>query len=127
MKNLKNQIKIIETFNGYPIILYREAKEPNRKQINNYFDFLTELIMDKQFHIIIDLTEAKPPNADVRNAVKNRFLQLEDYILSYQVYVGSNFLLKIAVKFIGSSMGINNFKLVSTIEEAIDNISDESK
>ena len=116
--DLSNNIYIVSESPDKLIIVFREPKNTNKDQINEYFDYLTQLSNNKKFHLIIDLSQTKPPSSEVRATLKQRFQILESNILSYQVYVGNNLLLKIAVKFVGASIGLQNFKLVNSIEEA---------
>ena len=56
--------------------------------------------------------------AEIRAILIERFKAIESRIISYNVYVGKNFLLKVAVKFVGASIGLGSFKLHSSIEAA---------
>lgn len=71
-----------------------------------FFDYLEKIVQDNDFHLIIDLTKTRPPNVVVRNALRKRFKMIDHQILSYNICVGNNFLLKTAAKFVIRSIGI---------------------
>lgn len=75
--------------------------------------------------MIIDLSDTKPPSAELRATLKSRFEKLNDKIKSYHVYIGSNILLKIAVQFVGASIGLRNFKTHNSIEKALNYINEK--
>lgn len=121
--NPKDFIKIHENNVDDPlVIIYKEAPNTSKPQVNDFMDYLEEISKKKDFHIIIDLSDTKPPSADVRATLKLRFEKLNHKIISYQVYIGTNILLKIAAKFVGASLGLRNFITQDSIELAIDHI-----
>ena len=66
---------------------------------------------------------------EIRAVLRDRFKAMESRIISYHVYVGKNFLLKVAVKFVGASIGLGSFKLHNSIDQAkkyIDEIGSKS-
>ena len=124
MKPLNKSIYILETVNDEHIVVYHESSNSTVNQINEYFDFLTQLTAGKKFHIIVDLTQSSLPSADVRDLLRSRFNLLEDIILSYNVVVGNNILIKVAVKFVAASLGLQNmtaYKSIIKAKEAIEN------
>ena len=124
MKPLNKSIYILETVNDENIVVYHESSKSTVNQINEYFDFLTQLTAGKKFHIIVDLTQSALPSADVRDILRSRFNLLEDIILSYNVVVGNNILIKVAVKFVAASLGLQNmtaYKSIIKAREAIVN------
>ena len=116
----------LEEIDGLLVIVYKEVENTTVNQIHEYFDYLTKFSDGKKFHLIIDLSRAKPPSAEVRAALKLRFKLLEEKVVSYHVFVGVNILLKIAVKFVGASIGLENFKLCNSIEQAHERIKSAS-
>ena len=101
------------------VVVYKEAKKTSVPQIEEYFEYLASIVTNKQFHYIIDLSNTNPPTAEVRNCVKGKFKAFDTQILSYSVIIGDNFLLKIALKFVGASLGLKNFKTYKSITAAI--------
>lgn len=108
------------------IIVYREADKPKTDQVVNFFDYLDELADKRKFHMIIDLSRASAPSAAVRHEFKKRFKALEDRVESYSIFFGKNFLLKITAKFVGASIGLENFKTRSSIQNAIEHIANNA-
>ena len=122
MNDLNNDIFFLPTKNQERIIVYIEAEIQSKEQINIYFDYLENLANKQPFHYIIDLSNAGFPSTEVRNQVKLRLKLLLHLTLSYSVYVGKNILMKVAIKFVGASIGLNKFKVFNSIEDAHQNI-----
>jgi len=101
------------------VIVYQEAKKTSTPQIEEYFEYLVTIVKNEQFHYIIDLSNTNPPTAEVRNCVKEKLKAFDNQILSYSVIIGHNFLLKIALKFVGASLGLKDFKTYNSITSAI--------
>lgn len=121
--NPKDYIHIYDTeASSYKTIVYKEAPITSVNQIDDFFDYLEELSANQNFHIIIDLSDTNLPSAEVRSTLKNRFEKLNNKIMSYHVYIGPNFLLKIAVRYVGASLGLRDFKVHNSIENALDYI-----
>ena len=115
--NIEEQIYILQNDSAL-IIVYTEAPNTSIDQVNLYFDYLTEIAKNRKFHVILDLTKTSRPSAEIRSCLKNRFKRLEEDIISYHVIVGTNIFIKIAVKFIGSSIGLRFFKISNSKEAA---------
>jgi hypothetical protein len=122
MKKIANSISLMPTNGGQKIVLYIEAVTPSFDQVNSYFDYLEELINEQKYHIIIDLSKSDIPCLEVRQLLKKRFKKIKEFTLSYNVYVGTNGFIKIAVKFIAAAVGIKEFRLFNSIEDAHQNI-----
>lgn len=119
-------IYIAKTHQNIPIIIYQELKSPSIESINLFFDYVEKLTNKNKFYFIVDLSHAEPPNAEIRALLKNRYKMLEDYIITTHVYIGTNFLLKIAVKFLAASIGIHEFKISKSIPTSIELIVNEN-
>ena len=109
------------------IIVYREADKPNTDQVISFFDYVNELADGREFHMILNLSKASPPSSAVRHEFKKGFKDLSKYVKSFSIYFGKNFLLKITAKFVGASIGLENYRSVNSIEEAIDYINSNGK
>jgi hypothetical protein len=120
MSKPTNNIYLIES--DKLILVYKEVKSPEKNQINTYFDYVEELVKGRKFHLIIDLSDCKHPSAKVRDEIKNKYKDIAHLIESYSVYIGNNRLLRIAIRFIGPSIGIKSYKKYDTIPEAINHI-----
>lgn len=101
------------------IIVYREAEKPETAQAIRFFDYVNELANGKRFHMVLDLSQASPPSAAVRQEFKKGFGGLDKFVKSYSIFFGKNFLLKITAKFVGSSIGLQNYKTYGSVEKAI--------
>ncbi|PHS10052.1 MAG: hypothetical protein COA88_03210 [Kordia sp.] len=119
MHNVHKNIRLLESTTTYPIVLYIEAKKNSIAQITEYFRYVDKLIDGHKFHYIIDLSDTNPPSTEVRILLKKKLQDLDSKIVSYSVIIGSNYLLKIALKFVGSSVGLINFKTYKSVEDAV--------
>jgi hypothetical protein len=102
------------------IIVYREADHPETAQVIKFFDYVSELAEGRKFHMILNLSQASPPSSSVRHEFKKGFTNLKPRVKSFSIFFGKNFLLKITAKFVGSSIGLENYRACKSIEEGID-------
>ncbi len=102
------------------IIVYREADHPETGQVIKFFDYVTELSQGKRFHMILNLSKASPPSSAVRHEFKKGFSNLKPHVESFSIFFGKNFLLKITAKFVGASIGLENYRTAKSIDEAIE-------
>lgn len=123
--NPSESIEIIDSHKDIPIIIVNEPPKPTVETVRNNWKYIQTLTEGKKFHLINDISQAPPPKADVRHAVKDTFAEMKPYLLSSQVYVGESFLLRIALKFIAVSMGMKNFNVTASIDTAISKIKNE--
>jgi hypothetical protein len=105
------------------IIVYREADKPNTEQVISFFDYVNELAQGREFDMILNLSKASPPSSAVRHEFKKGFKGLDRFVKSYTIFFGKNFLLKITAKFVGSSIGLENYSSCNSIEQAIEDLS----
>jgi hypothetical protein len=85
---------------------------------------LTELIQDlDNFSLLVDLTNSKPPNAQVRQSLRKVFGPLKNQeqenqgLIKISVFTGRNFLINVAAKFVMGGLGLP-FSVHSTQCEA---------
>jgi len=97
-------VRIIDWHEGVPIVLFTEVAEPNQKSIKESWQQARDLAKNGPIHIIADISHVKPPSAEVRAAIKKEYMKLKPQMLSNQMYVGKNFLIKIALKFLAASI-----------------------
>ena len=121
----EENVYIIEHINDIPIIIYKEIQNTTIDDIEYFFNYLNKISNNKKFNLIIDLSAASPPNAELRAYIKSRFDKINHLIISVNIFVGSNFLLKIAAKFIGASIGFKNLNIHSSIDKALYYIKNE--
>ena len=116
MIDIEKYIYIIESDDL--VINVKETKTTTVNQVNKYFDYIEELSKNNSFTIIIDLSDATPPNAEIRYEIQNRFKPIKHLIKSYKIVVGPNFLIQIAAKFTMASLGLKKYEIYSTLEKA---------
>lgn len=116
MIDVKKYIYIIESDDL--VINVKETKTTTVNQVNKYFDYIEELSKNNSFTIIIDLSDAAPPNAEIRYEIQNRFKPIKHLIKSYKIVVGTNFLIQIAAKFTMASFGLKKYEIYSNLEKA---------
>ena len=118
-------VEIIDWHKEQPIVLFKETADPTIESIQESWQLLRNLTKGKQFHIIADLSKVSPPPAFVRKGIKRQYLKVKPDILSTQMFIGKNGLLKIALKFLAASMGLKNFEMTNSIESAVERIKNE--
>jgi hypothetical protein len=82
------------------ILVHKENKTTTVELINSCFDQFENLSGGENFHLIVDLSDAKPPLLEIRHLIKLRYKKIEPLIRSLNIYVGSNWLIRIAVQFV---------------------------
>ena len=124
--NLKDHIYVYKNHSASSmIVIYKEARVIAPTQIHQFMDYLEELVEDNDFYIIIDLSNAKPPNAECRATLKERFSEVQNRVRAYHFHVGNNFLLKISIRFVGASLGVYEYKTHHSIKSAVRAIEEE--
>lgn len=124
-ENITDHIYFHESSDKYLILVYTEASKTSVNQINDYFDCIEKISDGRQFHMVADLSDTNLPNPGVREAIKNRFVSINKQIISHQTYIGNNPLLRIALKFVSSAVGLPNTRPVKSMEHAFKRIHDE--
>lgn len=118
-------IYIVDTHNEIPIVLFKELDKTTVESVDFHWDYITEITNGKAFYLIVDLSEATPPSAEVRFALKKRYMDIMDSIIYTNVVVGKNFLLKIVVRLVAATIGAENYNITSNIKLAIENITNK--
>lgn len=118
-------IYIVDTHNEIPIILFKELDKTTPESVELHWDYITEIANGKAFYLIIDLSEATPPSAEVRFALKKRYTEIKDLVIYTNVVVGNNFLLKIVTRFVAAIIGAKNYNITSNIKLAMENITNK--
>ena len=120
-----DHVYIHKSTSDHLIIVHTEALQTSVNQIDEYFDRVIELSDGRNFHMVADISDTNLPNPEVREAIKLRFSQINDQIISHHTFIGKNRLLRIALKFVSHAVGLPKTKPVSSIEEAFKKISNE--
>lgn len=118
-------IYIVDTHNEIPIVLFKELDKTTAESVDLHWDYITEIANGKAFYLIVDLSEATPPSAEVRFALKKRYMDIMDSIIYTNVVVGKNFLLKIVVRLVAATIGAKDYNITSNIKLAIENITNK--
>jgi hypothetical protein len=101
------------------LIMYFEVPVPSPFQIRLFGKKLDELTANlKQYDLLVDLTHAKPPGAEVREALKEMFGK-QPKCRKVGVFTGRNFMLNVAARFVLGSVGLKDFTVSKTLEEAL--------
>jgi hypothetical protein len=87
------------------VLMYHEMPVPSLFQVKIFRERLDALSADMtEFDMVIDLTIAKPPNAEVREALRTLFTMPK--LRRVAVFTGRNFMLNVAARFVLGAMGI---------------------
>jgi len=114
----EKRVNIVSVQNGERIIECLEINKASEESINVFWERVEELVDGNPFHFIVDLSQAEPPNAIIRAALHERYNRVSDKCVSTQAIIKNNILLKIAAKFVMSSIGVKNFRTAKNFEEA---------
>ncbi|NRA12317.1 MAG: hypothetical protein HRT57_10220, partial [Crocinitomicaceae bacterium] len=106
------------------IIIYIEAAQTTVNQTNEFFDHLKKLVIGRSFHMVVDLTGTGLPKTG-GYAINVNMKDVKEQILSHHAYIGKNVLMKVALKFVASAIGLQKTKAVNSIDHAIKLIKDE--
>ena len=126
MNLAKERVKIIGWEQEYPIILLKEIEEQTVETTNLLWDEVEHLANNKSFYLIADLSESAPPRFEVKLAAKERYKKLGSAVLFLYIYVGDKTLLRIAVKFIASTLKTKKYKLIEDIPAGLKMIKNNS-
>jgi hypothetical protein len=80
------------------------------------------------YDLLIDLIETNPPpNAQIRERLKQVFSG-QKKLRRAAVFTGKNFMLNVAAKFVlGGSIGLKNFSVHQTIEQAVERLRHDAR
>jgi hypothetical protein len=108
----------IQPFAG-DVIFYRELPVQSLFHLDLFEERLREMTRRMpMFALLIDLTEAEFPSAEIRTRLKKMFLALPN-LRAVAVFTGRNFLINTAAKYVLSGPGMKPFSVHRTQEEAI--------
>jgi hypothetical protein len=101
------------------VILYREMPVQSPFHLDLFQEELVRLAKTlPAIALLIDLTEAKPPNARTRERLREIFRGLTN-LRAAAVFTERNFVLNIAAKFVLSGLGLRSYTIHTTREEAL--------
>jgi hypothetical protein len=91
---------------GDNLLMYQEVPVPSLYQVGLFREWIDALSADMtHYDLVVDLTAAKPPNAEVREALRKLFTT-QPKLKHVAVFTGRNFLLNVAARFVLGSMGL---------------------
>ncbi|MAF90267.1 MAG: hypothetical protein VX583_13255 [Bdellovibrionota bacterium] len=100
----------IQLCDGY--IHYTEKKDPSHEEIESSFNYLQALIHEFGItKILVDISDSNKPNAELRDLLKRKWLELQDQLEQVAVVTGENVLLNTTAKFIIRGIGLKGFSL----------------
>jgi hypothetical protein len=103
------------------ILLIREMPVQSPFSVHLMYDRIETLSQDwDSFAYVVDLTEAKRPNAQTRAALKERSLRVKHRISHVSVVVGTNELMRIMARLFAYGMGLASVSIHATCAEAIE-------
>lgn len=120
--DFRNRIQIIERINDVPVVFFKEQDKPTLEGNMLLWKYLEDISNETPFYLIIDVSTATPPKAEIRAYIKKRLNASKKSLLHSYIIPGSNLFIKFGLKFILASMGLKCFTVVNSQEEAISQI-----
>jgi hypothetical protein len=103
------------------ILLIREIPVQSPFSVHLMYDRIETLCQGwDRFAYVVDLTEAKRPNAETRAALKQRSRRLNRRISHVAIVVGTNELMRIMARLFAYGMGLASVSIHATSAEAIE-------
>jgi hypothetical protein len=103
------------------VLLMRELPIQSPFTVQLMFDRIEALSQDwDRFAYVVDLTDAKRPNAKTRAALKERSLRINRRISHVAIVVGHNELMRIMARLFAYGMGLASVSVHATSAEAIE-------
>jgi hypothetical protein len=102
------------------VVMYRELPIQSIFQLDLFHEKLNDVGSKlASYALLIDLIEAKPPNAEIRTRLKTLFGS-QTNMRTAAVFTGKNFMLNVAAKFVLSGIGLKSFSVHKTLDEALE-------
>lgn len=101
------------------VAVFHQIPLPTAHSVNVMFDALQALTNDlDRFCLLIDLSEAGRPSAEVRSVLKQRFGALRGKLQHVAVYIEEHVVLRTAAKFVLSTM-LDSVSIHASRDEAV--------
>ena len=103
------------------VLLMREIPVQSPFSINLMFDRLETLARGwDRFSYVVDLSEARRPDAETRAALKERVVRVNPRVTHVAIVVGGNVLMRAMARLLAYGMGMNSVGVHVTRAEAIE-------
>ena len=103
------------------VLLMREMPVQSPFSINLMFDRLEALARDwDRFSYVVDLAEARRPDAETRAALKERVHRVSPRVAHVAIVVGGNLLMRAMARLFAYGMGLTSVGIHVTRAEAIE-------
>jgi hypothetical protein len=103
------------------VLLLREMPVQSRFSIDLMFDRLEALAHDwDRFSYVVDLSDARRPDAETRAALKERVLRVSPRVAHVAIVVGGNLLMRAMARLFAYGMGLTSVGIHVTRAEAIE-------
>jgi hypothetical protein len=105
------------------IVSWRELPIQSLFHLDLFEKRLKELTRDlDSFDLLVDLVQAAPPPPEIRARLQHLF-KAQEKIRRIAVFTGKNFMLNVAAKFVlGGSVGLRNFSVHKSREQALEEL-----
>jgi hypothetical protein len=104
------------------LIMYNEVPVPSRFQLQHFEERMNEIAKTVDYYdLLIDLTVAQPPGAEIREQLKKLFGG-QKKLRKTAVFTGRNFMLNVAARFVLGRAGLREFSVHKTLDEALEAI-----
>ena len=101
------------------IIFYKEPYSTTIEQLDINFQTIDNLGKSLgKYHLLIDLTGASRPKAEIRQHIFEKFQLIKSGLLHVGIFTGKNLLLNMAATFIMRKVGLNSFSIHKSLKEA---------
>lgn len=101
------------------ILFYREVPKPTKQSLTDNFKRVAKLAKDyEEFSLLIDLSNAERPSAEIRQHVSEKLGLFREKINHLAIYTGKNFILNMAVTFTFRKVNLESYSIHKTLEEA---------
>jgi len=103
------------------LVLIRELPVQSAFSVNLMFDRLDALTRDwDRFAYVVDLIEARRPDAATRAALKDRVVRVNSRVTHVAIVVGSNLIMRAMARLFAHGMGLDSASIHATRAEAIE-------
>jgi hypothetical protein len=104
---------------GGDLVIYREMPVQSPFHLDLFEEELLRVSASMpELALLIDLTEARPPNAHTRERLRELFRKLGN-LRAAAVFTEKNFVVNLAAKFVLSGLGLKKYSIHRTREEAL--------